>query len=770
MRTILSTLSLFIAVSFQIFAQVPQGINYQAIVRNEAGQVITNQNVSFRLSVRQNEVSGTIQYQEEHNTTTNAHGLINLQIGNGNVLSGTFNDITWADGLPKYLQIELDPNGGTNYINMGVQQLTSVPYAMVAGSVLGGGSGWNLDGNANTDPASHFIGTTDAQPLQFRVNNLPAGLLSDLNTAWGVNALPNITSGVFNEAVGTNALINNTSGNNNVSIGTNSLYNNNANHNTAIGRSALQANTSGNSNTAIGVHALFQNTERSNLVAVGDSALFHNGTNATELFHGAANTALGSKSLFYNTIGRDNTAIGYMSLHNNTSGYANTANGVLSLFNNTTGIDNTSTGYQSLALNTTGVYNSATGSGALRENTTGNYNTANGFQALFSNTTGEFNTAIGTNALLYSTTGRGNTAGGFGALWENTTGNNNSAFGRGALVSNTTGYSNVAIGVSTLSRSVNRSNNVAVGDSTLYNNGFGVASNATFEGTQNTAVGSKALLNNTTGWQNTAFGYHALYNNVTGTGNTAMGIAALYANTNGAGNVAIGFGALGANTSGQLNVAIGDDALYGNSTGFYNTGVGVSSGGNVAGLNNSVAVGYASFPNNSNVALLGNTTTTCGGFSNWNNWSDGRFKINVQENVVGLAFINVLRPITYTADMHKLNAFIYGDKAQEYETNLKEIIQQRAGEIQSGFIAQEVEAAAQQTGYVFNGVIAPDNPDNQYYTLSYAAFVVPLVKAVQELNQMIETQNTTISHLQQKTEKMEAELQQIRAMLTGTKN
>lgn len=717
MKLLLSTLASFLFICCPIFAQVPALINYQAVARNASGQVLSNQNVALRISIRQSTASGIIQYQERHTGTTNAQGLINLQIGGGTVLQGSFEAIPWPDGEAKFLQIELDPAGGTMYVNMGTQQLVSVPYALVAGSVVGGGNSWSTSGNADTNPATDFIGTTDAQPLQFRVNNLPAAQLSEVNTAMGVNALANISTGIFNEAIGTNALISNTEGSNNVAVGTNSLYNNSASANTAVGRSTLQGNTSGNSNTAIGAHALYNNTERSNLVAVGDSALFYNGIGATELYHATANTAIGSKALFNNTIGRDNTAHGYLSLYNNTSGYANTANGVLSLYANTTGSENTAIGYQALALNTTGINN-----------------TANGYEA----------------------------------LRENISGNNNTAFGSLALHENTTGYSNVALGASALYNSVNRNNNVAIGDSALYANGLGIPPNAFISGEQNTAVGSKTLLHNTTGWQNTAIGYRALYNNITGTGNTALGISALHANTNGAGNVAIGHNALSANTSGQLNVAVGDDALYGNSTGWYNTGIGVSSGGNVANLTNSVAVGYGSFPNNSNVALLGNTTTSCGGFSNWNNWSDGRFKINVQENVVGLAFIKALRPITYTADMHKLNAFIYRDKAEEYENNLKDIIQERAGEIQSGFIAQEVAAAAQKTGYVFNGVKAPDDPATQYYTLSYATFVVPLVKAVQEQQNTIEQlqqQNALLLQKAGKIDNLEAELEQIKQLL-----
>jgi hypothetical protein len=714
--------------SIVVKAQVPALINYQAVARNASGQILSSQSIALRLTVHQSTATGATQYQERHAITTNAQGLCNVQIGGGTVLSGTFAGITWADGQPKYLQMELDPAGGTTYTNMGTQQLVSVPYALVAGSVVGGGtsSGWNLTGNAGTNVATNFIGTTDNKALNFRVNNTWAGQLSGTNTAIGTNAAPNITSGVFNEAFGANALINNTTGNNNVAIGTNSLYNNTASHNTAVGRSALNSNTSGHSNVAVGGHALFHSAYQSNLVAVGDSALFHNGMGGiTGSFDGQDNTAVGSKSLYANMTGSSNTALGYRALYSNTNGYRNTASGKNALYSNIVGIDNTAVGFE-----------------ALRQNNS-NFNTALGSYALY-NSNGSCNTGVGYHTLYNNTAGYYNATNGCLSLYSNTTGVANAALGAIASYSNTTGYSNVAIGASALYYNQTRSNLVAVGDSALFNNGIGIVSGF-FVAAQNTAVGSKALFGNTEGWQNTAMGYHALYSNTTGTGNTAVGVGTLYANTNGAGNVAVGMGALGNNLSGQLNVAIGDDALYGNTIGFYNTGVGVSSGGNVANLTNSVALGYASFPNNSNVALVGNTTTiACGAYTNWSNFSDGRFKTNIQENVAGLAFIRALRPVTYTLDLHKLNQFIYKDKAADYEQAMATGIAEKEKIVQTGFIAQEVEAAAQQAAYTFDGVQIPQNPAQQHYTLSYASFVVPLVKAVQEQQAMIEAQQQTI--------------------------
>ena len=123
---------LLLLCSIAVKAQTPALINYQAVARNASGQVLSSQSVALRLTVHQSTATGATQYQERHAITTNAQGLCNVQIGGGTVLSGTFAGITWADGQPKYLQMELDPAGGTSYTNMGTQQLVSVPYALVA--------------------------------------------------------------------------------------------------------------------------------------------------------------------------------------------------------------------------------------------------------------------------------------------------------------------------------------------------------------------------------------------------------------------------------------------------------------------------------------------------------------------------------------------------------------------------------------------------------------------------------------------------------------
>lgn len=134
-------LAALLSLSISAAAQVPQKINYQAVARNSAGTTLNSQPVSVRLTIHDGSAGGTTVYQETHNVTTNQFGLFNIAIGGGTPVTGTFSSIPWSAG-DKYLQIELDPAGGTSYANMGTSQLLSVPYALYAASSGGGGGGY----------------------------------------------------------------------------------------------------------------------------------------------------------------------------------------------------------------------------------------------------------------------------------------------------------------------------------------------------------------------------------------------------------------------------------------------------------------------------------------------------------------------------------------------------------------------------------------------------------------------------------------------------
>jgi hypothetical protein len=117
-----------------IWAQSPQKMSFQAVIRNSGGQLVTNHAVRMRVSILQGSTSGTAVYAETHYTTTNENGLITVEIGGGNIVTGIFADIDWSDG-PYYIKTETDPAGGTDYTITGISQLLSVPYALYANTV-----------------------------------------------------------------------------------------------------------------------------------------------------------------------------------------------------------------------------------------------------------------------------------------------------------------------------------------------------------------------------------------------------------------------------------------------------------------------------------------------------------------------------------------------------------------------------------------------------------------------------------------------------------
>lgn len=115
-----------------IYAQAPQGFNYQATVRNSSGALIVNQNVLFKFNIMQNSQTSLPVYSETHQAPTDDLGQVNLVIGTGTPTTGTFAGINWGNGN-YYLGIELNTGSG-GYVAMGTTQLLSVPYALYANS------------------------------------------------------------------------------------------------------------------------------------------------------------------------------------------------------------------------------------------------------------------------------------------------------------------------------------------------------------------------------------------------------------------------------------------------------------------------------------------------------------------------------------------------------------------------------------------------------------------------------------------------------------
>jgi len=338
------------------------------------------------------------------------------------------------------------------------------------------------------------------------------------------------------------------------------------------------------------------------------------------------------------------------------------------------------------------------------------------------NTYAKDNVAIGVDALSTQSYANGNTA------WSTF----NVAVGNGALFSNNptsnyNGYCNVAVGYQSLYYNNIGFNNTATGYKALYNN---------TTGTNNTATGFGALSNNSSGSLSTAVGMSALEHNTTGSGNTANGYYSLNYNTTGIDNTAIGVQSIAANTEGYYNTALGYYAGYNYpSTGHDNTYLGYSalSSNNYSG---STAIGSGATVSNNNYIVMGTAAIQRnGGYQPWYNFSDGRFKTNVQENVKGLEFINKLRPVTYHMNAKMLDDFINQNLPDSIKTMRQNGIDfnPATAMVHSGFIAQEVEQAALECGFQ-STIVSPPANSTDPYALAYAEIVVPLVKSVQELS------------------------------------
>lgn len=473
---------------------------------------------------------------------------------------------------------------------------------------------------------------------------------------------------------------------------------------------------------------LFANRSLSNLtITAVNTHLQPDATNT----HDLGSSSLGWRSLymtgdvymngfrFISNDGFSNTFTGISAGLNTAGGMANTANGFQSLASNTSGNGNTGVGYLSLPLNSTGEYNVAIGSEALRNNTSG-YN----------------NVAIGTNALYMNTTSERNVAVGYEALYNNTV-----------------------------------QNNVGVGFRALYSNTIGEI---------NSAFGFASLLSNTDGWFNSAFGYGAMTTNMGGISNTAGGSHSLFYNEFGSGNTGYGVNSLTNNTNGFNNTAIGINAGYFANNHTSSTFLGADADSFTDSLSNVTAVGAGALGTASDQVRVGNTmVTSIGGYANWTNLSDGRYKKNMKENVPGLEFINQLRPVTYTLDVDGIeNALTPPAPALHRTPSMKELRlpmhggrqlskqqiaarQAKAKIVYTGFVAQEVEKAAKKLDYDFSGVDAPKN-SHDFYGLRYSEFVVPLVKAVQELD----IKTAKIDELEKKNAELEERLARIEALLT----
>lgn len=281
-------LFLFTFWHYIVFAQSPQSFNYQAVVRDNTGNPLANKAVNFRISILDNNINGTIQYQEIHNPVSNQFGMVVLEIGKGAVSQGNFSNITWANGS-KFLRVELDINGGNAYTVIGSQQLLSVPYALYAEKSGNGsansltysaGTGISIAGNTLTNTApSKWSSATDG--ISYNNGNVSIG-----GTPWN-------PSGSWRKVL----TLDNSTSNVGLTAPVFELINNQINVNSGIGSIAFRNGNAGhNSPQVLGmtVETNISNTNQADL-HIGSTNSSLNYTNKMSIF-GNGNIGIGTLS------------------------------------------------------------------------------------------------------------------------------------------------------------------------------------------------------------------------------------------------------------------------------------------------------------------------------------------------------------------------------------------------------------------------------------------------------------------------------------------
>ena len=376
MKTKILLLASALCLALGLQAQAPQKFNYQGIARSSAGAPLANQPLGLKISILD---GNTVQYVEKHTVMTNSVGLYTLQIGGGTVVNGNMAAVTWSTGNKK-IKVLIDPNGGTNYTNMGTTELLSVPYALYAGGGTQGPQG-----------VPGAPGATGPQGPQG-----PPGTSGGYTAGAGVN----ISGGsVISSTLGT-------------SIETAELANDAVTSAKISDGAVATADLANNAVTAVKIAPMG---------ATNGQVLQYNG-NAWA----PATTTSGSVGWALN--GNTATVNDFIGTTNDQD-IRFKRNGVKAGLLSSTTVGNTAFGTGSLGALTTGTNNTAVGTGVLAANTTGTKNTVVGDGGLQGSSTGSSNTAIGWSTMYYNSSGYNNVAVGEKALNANVTGSGNVGIG-----------------------------------------------------------------------------------------------------------------------------------------------------------------------------------------------------------------------------------------------------------------------------------------------------------------------------------------------------
>jgi len=376
------------------YAQSPNMMSYQAVVRDANNTLVVNQAIGMQITILQ---GGAPVYIEEHTPNSNVNGLITVKIGTGNVVLGDFSAIDWSVG-PYFIKTETDPSGGTSYTITSTSQLMSVPYALYAAN-----SGSSTPGPQGAPGIDGVDGMTGPQGAQGGAGVAGTQGLTGAQGAQGPQG-PQGVAGVVGATGPMGPSQSLSLAGNNLSI---------SGGNTVVLSTSTDEIVDADNDTKVQVERLADGDEI-DFMAAGNIVLsitdrtiefpyhnkgiflgFESGLN-DNLNGNHYNTYLGYRSGKTNITSQFNTAVGGNTLVLNTAS-SNTAFGYSSMMNNTTGNSNTALGVYSLINNSAGGNNIAIGNSTLRSNTTGSDNVVIGNSAFYNNN-GDRNTIIGDRA------------------------------------------------------------------------------------------------------------------------------------------------------------------------------------------------------------------------------------------------------------------------------------------------------------------------------------------------------------------------------------